>query len=345
MIVDFHTHVFPPEIIARRQAYLERDRWFGLLYGGPRARLATAKDLLATMDASGIDAAVTFGFAWADQGLCRLANDYVADAVRAHPGRLIGLAVLNPAAPGAEAELARAAAAGLSGLGELMPDGQGYALGGVGVLGPMIAAAQALGWPTLVHTNEPVGHSYPGKGSPSLAGAVQLATQFPEARLVLAHWGGGLLFYELMPEVRAALANVYYDTAASPYLYDDAIFPLAWRLAGDRVLFGSDYPLLSPARFLRRVRGSGLPGEALAGILGGNAARLLGLEVSEAHSGASFTAEGTQKAGKSEEKPAFSAVKSPPQRELSASEGREEGEAHRRPSTAAGATMAGKDNG
>ncbi len=300
MIVDSHTHVFPPEIIAHRQAYLERDRWFGLLYGGPQARLATAEDLLAAMDASGIDAAVTFGFAWADQGLCRLANDYVADAVRAHPGRLIGLAVVNPAAPGAEAELARAAAAGLRGLGELMPDGQGYSLGDVRVLAPAIAAAQALAWPTLVHTSEPVGHSYPGKGSPSLASAVELATRFPEARLVLAHWGGGLLFYELMPEVRAALANVFYDTAASPYLYDDAIFPLASRLAGDRVLFGSDYPLLSPTSFLRRVRASGLSGEALAAFLGGNAERLFGLE---------------------------------------------EGEPPGRPSTAPGATMAGKDNG
>ncbi len=277
MIVDFHTHVFPPEIIAHRQAYLERDRWFERLYGEPRARLATAEDLLAAMDAAGIEAAVTFGFAWADQGLCRLANDYVAEAVRAHPGRLIGLAVLNPAAPGAEAEVARAFAAGLRGLGELMPDGQSYALGDVDVLAPTIEAAQALGWPILVHTSEPVGHSYPGKGSPSLAPAVQLATRFPEARLVLAHWGGGLLFYELMPEVRAALAHVYYDTAASPYLYDDAIFPLASHLVGDRVLFGSDYPLLSPARFLARVRASGTSGEALTAFLGGNAARLLGL--------------------------------------------------------------------
>jgi len=277
MIVDVHTHIFPPEIIRERERYLARDAWFGRLYANPAARLAGAEDLVEAMDAAGVDVAVTFGFGWADQGLCRLANDYVAEAVRAHPGRLVGFAVVNPAQPGAEAEVARTAAAGLAGVGELMPDGQGYTLGDVTTLAPLMEAARALGWPVLSHTTEPVGHDYPGKGRASLAAAVQLAARFAETPLVLAHWGGGLPFYELMPEVWRTLANVYYDTAASLYLYDDAVFRLAAGLAGSKVLFGSDYPLIHPKRFLQRVRASGLEGEALAGVLGGNAARLLGL--------------------------------------------------------------------
>lgn len=277
MIVDFHTHVFPPEIIARREAYLERDAWFGRLYGGPKARLATAEDLLAAMDAAGVDVAVTFGFGWADPGLCGLGNDYTLEAVRAHPGRLVGLAVVNPVSWEAAAEIERCAAAGLRGIGELMPDGQGFSLADAKTLAPVMEAAQALGWPVLSHTSEPVGHTYAGKGSPSLAAAVELAGRFPEATLVLAHWGGGLPFYELMPELRAALAHVYYDTAASPYLYDDAIFPLLAGLVGGKILFGSDYPLLDPARFLARVRAAGLSQQALAAVLGGNAARLLNL--------------------------------------------------------------------
>ncbi len=277
MIVDSHTHIFPPEIIAQREAYLEREGWFGCLYANPKARMATAEDLIAAMGAAGVDVAVTFGFAFADPGLCRLANDYTIAAVQAHPERLVGLAVVNPAAPGAEAELARCAAAGLRGIGELMPDGQGYTLDDLPRLAPLMEAARALGWPVLTHITEPVGHSYPGKGRPSLAGAVRLASEFPETPLMLAHWGGGLLFYELMPEVRAALANVYYDTAASPYLYDDAIFSLAAGVAEGRVLLGSDYPLLKPERYLTRLRAAGLSAAALEGVLGGNAARLFGL--------------------------------------------------------------------
>jgi predicted TIM-barrel fold metal-dependent hydrolase len=82
-----------------------------------------------------------------------------------------------------------------------------------------------------------------------------------------------------MPEVAAALANVYFDTAASPFLYQPRIFKLAPEAVGrQRVLFGSDYPLLGQARVLRQLREAGLPPEAEAAIAGGNAARLLGIE-------------------------------------------------------------------
>jgi len=278
MIVDLHTHIFPPELRAQRQAYLERDAWFGRLYANPKARMATAEELIAAMDAAGVDVAVTFGFGWADPGLCRLSNDYTLAAVHRYPGRLVGLAVVNPASREAEAEIARTAAAGLRGIGELMPDGQGFALDDARTLAPTLEAAGALGWPVLTHASEPVGHLYAGKGRASLEPALRLASHFPDVTLVLAHWGGGLPFYELMPEVRAALAHVYYDTAASPLLYDDAIFPLLSGLVGDKILWGTDYPLLDPARFLARVRGSGLAGEALDKLLGANAARLLGLD-------------------------------------------------------------------
>lgn len=276
MLVDFHTHIFPPEVVARRQVFVEREAWFARLYADPRARLATAEELVPAMETAGIDVAVTFGFAWADPALCRLANDYTVEAVRAHPSRLVGLACINPAAPDAEAEIARCQSLGLRGIGELMPDGQGYSLGDVETLAPVMGAAQDLGWPVLVHATEPVGHDYPGKGSPSLGAALRLATHFPGVTLILAHWGGGLLFYELMPEVRSALRHVYYDTAATPYLYDPAIFPLAAHLAGDRILFGSDYPLLALGRCLEHMRSSRLEQAAQEAILGGNAARLLG---------------------------------------------------------------------
>lgn len=277
MIVDCHTHLFPPEIIARREYYLQRDAWFGRLYANPKAAMATAEDLIAAMDAGGVDVAVTFGFGWADPGLCRLANDYCIDSVRAHPGRLVGLAVVNPVSPEAGGEIARVAAAGLRGIGELMPDGQGYTLADVDLLAPTMEAARSLGWPVLTHASEPVGHVYAGKGRDSVAAAVQLAQRFPETTLILAHWGGGLPFYELMPEVRRALARVYYDTAASTLLYSDAIFPLLAGLVGDKILFATDYPLLQPRTFLARVRASGLSEEAMTAVLGGNAARLFGL--------------------------------------------------------------------
>ena len=58
-------------------------------------------------------------------------------------------------------------------------------------------------------------------------------------------------FYELMPCAQPLLRNVYYDTSASLYLYDDSIFCHVTAWAPDKVLFGTDYPLIGQPRFLR----------------------------------------------------------------------------------------------
>lgn len=284
MILDAHVHVHRPEVVSCRDDFCERDPYFDALYRAPKARMATVEDLLRAMDDDGVDVSVVCGFAWADMGLCREDNDYVMDAVRAHPRRLIGLAVVNPLA-GDEAvrEMERCAAGGLRGLGELMPDGQGCALDDACAMRPVMEAVRSLGWPVLTHANEQVGHRYPGKGKTGPEAVLQLAQAFPESRIVCAHWGGGLLFYELMPEVREALRNVWYDTAASPFLYEDRIYRVGMEIAPDKVLFGSDYPLLRARHFLQRIRAVGLSEAEERALLGGNAARLFGW--SEGHDG------------------------------------------------------------
>ncbi len=276
-ILDCHTHILPAEIIVQRERLLVREPWFGLLYANPKNRLAMLPDLLAAMDEAGVSQAVAFGFAFVDMGLCRLANEYVLEAARSSGGCLIPFAVVNPAA-GEEAirEARRCLEQGARGLGELMPDGQGFSLEGDALDG-LAALARAYGAPMLLHVNEPVGHAYAGKGTQGPKEAYALAVRHPENTFLLAHWGGGLPFYELMPEVKGALSRVYYDTAASPYLYEDAIYRHVGGWAASKILFGSDFPLLTPSRCLRRVRRLGLSAEVEAQILYGNAARLLGL--------------------------------------------------------------------
>ena len=72
-------------------------------------------------------------------------------------------------------------------------------------------------------------------------------------KLILAHWGGGLFFYNLLKrEVPDSLTDVYFDTAASPFLYKPEIYRLAGNIMGPRkILFGSDYPLIPPSRYFR----------------------------------------------------------------------------------------------
>jgi len=275
-IIDVHTHIVPDEIRAQREAYCTREPWFACLYGNPRARLAGVSELVASLDRAGVTAAVAFGFAFRDPGLCELCNDYVLDAARRHPGRVIPFAVTNPAAGLQGVAVAeRALALGAAGLGELMPTGQGYALADAAALDPLMALAHEADVPVMVHVNEQVGHDYAGKADQGPREALALARRYPQVRLVFSHLGGGLPFYELMPEVRAELRNVSYDTAAAPLLYEDAALRhiLAW--APDKLLWGSDYPLLGQRRFLERVRGLSLEEAALAGLLHDNACRLL----------------------------------------------------------------------
>ena len=275
-IVDAHVHLFPPEVIRQREALRQRDRWFDRLYANPRARLTTAAELATSMQRAGISQAVVFGFAFADVGLCRLCNDYAIEAAQRSARRLIPLAVTNPADLAGLAEARRCLEAGARGLGELMPEGQGFALDEAAILDPLMALARAAAAPVLLHVNEPVGHDYPGKGAQGPAEAYRLALRYPENGLILAHWGGGLPFYELMPEVRAALRLTFYDTAASPYLYEPAILAHVAAWAPDKVLFGSDYPLMAQSRALAYVRSAQLPDASLDKLLGANALRLFG---------------------------------------------------------------------
>ncbi|MGD8473992.1 MAG: amidohydrolase family protein [Anaerolineae bacterium] len=278
LIIDFHTHITAPEIIDRRDEYLVRDAWFRDLYANPKARLSSAEDLLAAMDRDSVEQAVVFGFGWRDMEMCRRDNDYVIESVSRYPDRLIGFAIVNPQC-GSEAvrEIERCAAAGLVGIGELMPDGQGYRLDDQKTMAPIVEVAMEHDMVLLTHSSEPVGHLYPGKGTVTPDEIIRFARLFPDAKLVCAHWGGGTIFYELMPEVSRIMCNVYYDTAASLFLYQDDIFTLAARWAPGKVLFATDFPLIGPGTFIRRLEAARMPTATRRRMLGGNAWRILKL--------------------------------------------------------------------
>ncbi|MBI2935791.1 MAG: amidohydrolase [Chloroflexi bacterium] len=279
MLIDTHTHCFPPAFRERRDELLRRDATFAALYSSPKTKLATVEELLAAMDEAEIDVAVAVGIGWTDAKLAREANDYVAEALGRFSRRLVGFCGVNPAW-GEEAlrEVERCAELGMRGIGELHPDTQGFRLDQRQVLAPLVEMARRLGLVILTHTSEPVGHQYAGKGTVTPQQAMGFVEAFPDVPLICAHWGGGLPFYALMPEVQDALKNTYFDSAASPLLYKAEVISTVTRLVGsDRVLFGSDFPLIKPQRLVTQVNSAGLTVEARAQFLGGNAARLLGL--------------------------------------------------------------------
>jgi predicted TIM-barrel fold metal-dependent hydrolase len=275
-VVDAHTHAFPTACVEDRLLHAQRDRWFGELYGAPTAKMIDADGLLAAMDAAGAAQAVMCGWPWADPELCREHNDYLAAASQGSGGRLAWLGTVAPAAPGAVAEVERCLDLGATGIGELNADAQGFDVRDPLALRDVAAVLIEADRPLLLHASEPVGHVYPGKGTATPERLVHFLAAHPQLRVVLAHWGGGLPFYELMPAVAALSENVVYDTAASTYLYRPAVFRAVLDIVGaERVLWASDHPVLDMGKFLVRTRrDGGLRADEVGPVLGGNARRV-----------------------------------------------------------------------
>jgi predicted TIM-barrel fold metal-dependent hydrolase len=273
--IDFHVHLTPPDIAANWQKYAETEPHFALLAKNQRNHFADAEETVRALDETGFDHAVVFGFAFRDAGLCRYVNDYVTDSVRRYPRRFTGFMVLAGGAE-AEKELARCYDAGLRGVGELYPLEGAFPLDGSAETAAIAAACAERRLPMLLHVNEPVGHYYPGKTDTSLRQIENFIERSGELRVILAHWGGGLCFYEVMPEMRKKFRNVYYDTAATPFLYDKNIYAAASALGlSEKLLFGSDFPLLSQYRYRAAIETSGITAPEQELILGGNAEKLL----------------------------------------------------------------------
>ena len=279
MIIDIHTHIFPEAIRSDRHHFFSGEEAFELLYNSDKSKIVGASELVATMDAEGVDKAVTFGFPWRSKETSRRNNDYILDAMARYPDRLIGFCCLDTADPDAAREVERCLAAGMGGVGELAFYCSAMDCVCLDCLADIMATCRRFDRPVMIHTNEPVGHQYPGKTDNTLAQIYALVKRYPENRIILAHWGGGIFFYNLLKkEVRQTLTNVWFDTAASPYLYRPEIYGRAMALAGeDKILWGTDYPLIKPGRYFDEIGRAGLSERQRSMLLGDNAAALLNL--------------------------------------------------------------------
>jgi hypothetical protein len=280
MIIDFHTHVFSPQIKKNRGKYIDSDPCFAILYSQKEAKLATADELIASMDEAGIDISVILNHGWATHELCVETNDYILESIARYPKRLIGFCTIQPhSSSAAIAEVERCAKEGIKGVGELRPDVQLLDLNDAAVMEPFIEVIKKHKLILHTHASEPVGHQYPGKGGITPDILYPFITSYPDLTIVCAHWGGGLPFYALMPEVEKAMSNVFFDTAASPFLYRPQVYNQVIQLVGsDKILFGSDFPLMGQGRLLKEIGSLDLPQETKGLILSGNARRLLGIK-------------------------------------------------------------------
>jgi uncharacterized protein len=292
-LIDAHVHLYPPEAGSDPAGWAARHgelHWAELVV--PRDGKAILQGwadpdlLMRDMDEAGIDRAVLLGWYWENHDTCGKQNGFYADVGGAHPDRVWWFATVHPAAGQAALDAMRVAAArGARGLGELSPAAQGFSLRDP-PFRRVAELAMELGWPINFHVNEALGRSRAGRRFDVLEDFQWLATTYPDLKIILSHWGGLIPFFELNRAVRRDLRNVFYDTSASPLLYDRRIYRTVADVVGaEKIIYGSDYPLLlfpraeripGFQRMLEEVRASGLSEAELAAVLGGNILRLLG---------------------------------------------------------------------
>jgi predicted TIM-barrel fold metal-dependent hydrolase len=274
--IDFHIHLYPPEIIRDAEKIAEREPYFDALIHNKVHRWATVDDLLPRMERDGVERAVVGGFAFRDLGLCRFCNDYIIKCVEENPDKLEGMCLVPPLARNFDKEVLRCAEAGLIGVGELFPEGQGIDLSDISQTWRLAGVLHETGLCVLWHTAEPVGHNYAGKGNVGPKEASLFCVHHPEVRVIFAHLGGGLWLYEGMPEMRLYLSNALYDLAALPWLYEPVVLK-AIESAGvaDKFLMGTDFPILDSSRYQKALSLSGVGENTVERINRGNATLLL----------------------------------------------------------------------
>lgn len=221
--------------------------------------------MLRAMDRVGIDVACLFNIFHPDGAT---GNDVTARTVAAHPDRFVGFAYVSPTmAAGMVPELTRA----LDELGlraiKLYPPYTRWDLNDP-IWYPVYEFADARGLAVIFHTGvDP--HSHPGL-------LAEPAARFPRAHFVAGHAGNVAEPRRAAIHVAQTYPNVYLETC-STYRTPGVIEELVDEAGADRVLFGSDIPLMDPRPQLGKIITADISDEAKRLICGGNAARLLGL--------------------------------------------------------------------
>ncbi|HZT16204.1 MAG TPA: amidohydrolase family protein [Gaiellaceae bacterium] len=208
-------------------------------------------------------------------------NEEIAEAAAANADVLIPFASVDPHKPDAADEARRLIRDhGVRGF-KLHPNIQAFFPNDRAVY-PLYEAIAEAGLPVLFHT----GHSGIGAGLPG-GGGIRLkysnpmhvddvAVDFPELTIVLAH--PSFPWQDEAISVALHKPQVYIDLSGwSPKYFPEQLVRYANTLLADRVLFGSDYPMITPDRWLADFEQAPFKDEVRPKILKQNAARLLGL--------------------------------------------------------------------
>ncbi|MEV1073740.1 amidohydrolase family protein [Micromonospora parva] len=270
--VDDHGHTSLPEpLVAAASAYFKTD--------GPRP----AVDAVAQYYRERRMVAVVFTVDARTQLKHQpLSSTAIARAAAEHADVLIPFGSVDPRTGGAAVELADRLIReeGVRGF-KFHPTVQGFDPSH-DEYAPLWGLLERAGVPALFHTGQtgigagtPGGHGLRlGLSNPMLLDPI--AADFPHLQIIMAH--PSVPWQDEALSVATHKHNTWIDLSGwSPKYFPAELVRYANSLLKRRVLFGTDYPMLTPDRWLRDVQSTDLKPDVLPGILKDNAARLLGL--------------------------------------------------------------------
>ena len=270
-MIDSHVHIFAGSLIENRAEIT--DPQFRIMYGDPKARMASAEDLIAYMDENEIDRAVVCNMTWTDKKYTDINNDYILETCTRYADRLFPMLTLPYEFTEEDVEKISRSISKAVGIGEQrLP--KKYLINEdtpLSLLTEKISEKQSI---LLLHTSEPVGHLYPGKEkmTPEILEPFLKRTDID---IVLAHFGGGIGFYALMKEVREYLSHCFFDTAATPYLYSSEIYDVMKKLVGpEKIMVGTDFPLMKIGRVMKQISETSLTESEIRLMIDENALKL-----------------------------------------------------------------------
>ena len=187
LIIDAHVHYTPPALRDNLDAFFREEPFWGLLLapgadGRSLQGWATDERMIADMDAAGVDRVVLMGEYRRSHEACVARNDAAIEIARRWPERVAPFAVVQPKAgrPALD-EVSRCVDAGMQGVGELGPYGQGYRLDDPDFL-RLAEACIRHNIPLNLHTNEEVGLLLPGQGHDATSTLLRTRSALPGAQ-------------------------------------------------------------------------------------------------------------------------------------------------------------------
>lgn len=247
-MIDAHTHCFPPDLYKKCESWAHQNKeahWLSLVAPKNKSSIqgwSSAEETLEQMDLAKVSKSLLLGWYWEHSATCRWHNQLMKSWMDKANNRFIGFASIFPSEAPID-QLEEASSMGFRGVGELHPTIQGFSENKENWYA-MAEWCSDKKWPINLHVTEAMNLSHAGYVSTPFQDYLDLATHFPELKIILAHFGGGIPFFEQNPKIKTLLKNVYYDTAACPLLYDMDIFRNMIQLVGShKIIFGSDFPL------------------------------------------------------------------------------------------------------